>query len=317
MLIVNLHQLVGQRKDPVRPLVGSSLFQIPYKDSPAQNQVPSKSLAPVQSVHVLSEQPRPLTPPAPLVNKPLPPPSPPASAADPSGSTPTQSFMPVNRQSRPPPSVFQNNQPLNGRVESSSSSIQSFSSARTSNSNPASRRPSTSNSLTSPSKRNPPFSNANLAPQILPPIANRKMIQQNPPPPPAFGRQNLPPTTAQTQMLHLSRPSSVANQDLHPATVNANMPMMMIGASSNQMGIQQQQQQNDIQGSQVSDRSDIDLPPEFAELFHVSYSLAFHLFSMRRGCPNLSLSLSSREVNPPRFHMHSVKISSHFSFFPP
>ena len=36
-----------------------------------------------------------------------------------------------------------------------------------------------------------------------------------------------------------------------------------------------QQQQSDIQGSQASDRSDVDLPPEFAALFHVSYSFTF------------------------------------------
>jgi hypothetical protein len=98
------------------------------------------------------------------------------------------------------------------------------------------------------------------------------MSQQNQPPP-AFGRQILPPTTAQTQMLHLSHPSSLANQNLQPATVNANMP---IGASSTQMDIQQQQQQSDTQGTQVSDRgldSHGDLPPEFAALFHVSFFL--------------------------------------------
>ena len=194
--------------------------------------------------------------------------------------------MPANTQS-PLPSVFQN-QLLNGHVETNSSFSRSFSSARTSNSNPASPHPSTSNSLTSPSKRNP-LSNANLPPQILPPIANRKMIQQNPPP--TFGRQNLLPTTAQTQTLHLSQPSSVANQDLQPANVYANMPMTIIGASPTQMGMQQQQ--NDIQGSQVSDHSDIDLPPEFAELFHVSYPFTFHLFSMRRAV-RISLSLFSR-----------------------
>jgi hypothetical protein len=101
---------------------------------------------------------------------------------------------------------------------------------------------------------------------MLPPIANKTIIQQNPPP--AFDRQNLLPTTAQSQ----TQPSGVANQDLHPANVNA-----MTGASLPQM------QSNDIQGSHLSDRSpDIDLPPEFAALFHVSYSFTFHLFSMRR-----------------------------------
>ena len=187
--------------------------------------------------------------------------------------------MPGNNQSRPPPSAFQN-QPPNGLVDTSSSSSDSFSSAHTSNtliSNPASRRPS------SPSKRNPtPLSNANMPPQMLPPIVNRKMNQQIPPPP-AFGRQNLLPTTTQTQTLHLSQPSSLANQDLQPANVNANMPM--IGASSTQMDIQQQSD------AQV----DIDLPPEFAALFHVSYSFTFHLFSMRRAV-RISLSLPARLI---------------------
>ena len=58
----------------------------------------------------------------------------------------------------------------------------------------------------------------------------------------------------------------MANQDLQAANVNANIPTTMIGASSTQMGIEHQQ--NDIQGG-----PDIDLPPEFAALFHVSYSL--------------------------------------------
>ena len=292
----------GAKKRSCTSTSGSLLSQISYRILPAQNQVPSKPLTPVQSAHVLSEQHRPLTPPAPIVNKPLPPPSPPASTtADPSGSAPTQSFIPSNRQSRPPPSVSKN-QPLNGHVDSSSSSFRSFSSAQSFNTpifEQASRRPSTSNSFTSPSKRNPQLSNTNLPSQILPPIANRKMIQQIPPPP-AFGRQNLLlPTTTQTQMQqHLSRPSSVANQDLHPANVNANIPMSMIGASSTQMGMQQLQQSG-IQGGQVSDRSDIDLPPEFAAMFHVSYSFTFLLFSMRRAVRiSLSLSLSSREVNP-------------------
>jgi hypothetical protein len=71
----------------------SLLYQNPY----TANQAPSKSVQP----------PRPLTPPVPTVKKPLPPPSP----ADPSGSTPTQSFAPGNKQTRPPPSVFKN-QPL-------------------------------------------------------------------------------------------------------------------------------------------------------------------------------------------------------------
>ena len=267
----------GPKKRSSASPSGSLLFQYSLHDSLAQNQVPSKSQAPVQSVHV---QP-PLTPPAPILNKPLPPPSPPVSNADPSGSTPTQSFMSGNKQTRPPPSAFQN-QPLSAHVDSSSSYFPSFSSAQTSNtliSNPASRRPSTSSSLTSPSKRNPsPLSNANLPPQMLPPIVNRKMNQQNPPAP-TFGRQNLLPTTTQTQTLHLSQRSSVENQDLQPAN-----DMPMIGASSTQMDLQQQQ----LSDIQASDRSDIDLPPEFAALFHVSYSFYFSLVLDEESCPNLS-----------------------------
>ena len=180
--------------------------------------------------------------------KSLPPqPSPPPSTADPSGST--LSLSPGNRQSRPPPSAFKN-QPLD------------FSSAHTLNTPTASRR--TSNSLTSPPKRNhppppPPLSN----PQILPPIANKKIIQQQPPIT-AFGRQNLlsPPTTAQSQTTQQQQqqPSSLANQDLHPA--NSDISMSMIGAS------------------QDSDRSpEVDLPPEFAALFHVSLLSFFHTCS--------------------------------------
>ena len=127
---------------------------------------------------------------------------------------------------------------------------------------------------------------------MLPPIVNRKMNQQNPPAP-TFGRQNLLPTTTQTQTLHLSQRSSAENQDLQPAN-----DMPMIGASSTQMDFQQQQ--SDIQ---ASDRSDIDLPPEFAALFHVSYSFYFSLVLDEESCPNLS------EVIIPQDSLHSVKFS--------
>lgn len=83
----------------------------------------------------------------------------------------------------------------------------------------------------------------------------------------------------------------MANQDLQPAIVNANMSMT--GASSSQMGMQQ----IDTERSSVSDRNslDIDLPPEFASLFHVSYSFHFLLILDAATLSNLS---SSCEVNP-------------------
>ena len=265
-ICVNLLKLVGQRRDHVRPLLVPVSEHLFTPNSLAQNQVQSKP-----------PPPRPLTPPNPILNKPLPPPSPPTSTADPLGSTPTQSF---NKQTRPPhPSVFKN-QPL-PQVDSNSS----FSSVQqTSNSSSASRRPSTSannNSFTSPQKRNPTLSN-NLPQQILPPIANnnnKKMSQQNnnpPPPPLAFGRQNvLPSTSAQTQ---LEQASSLANhQDLHPATIAVNNVMTKIGGGG--------AFSDAPQGTPVSDRNlDVDLPPEFAALFHVSsYFLLFFYFVLDEG----------------------------------
>ena len=251
------------------------------------------------SIAVQTKQP-PLTPPTPILNKPLPPPSPPPSAADPSGSTPTQSFN--NKQTRPPPPSVFKNQPLNGQLVDSRST--SFSSVQTSNSSPtASRRPqdTSNNSLTSPQKRNPSttFSSNNVLPphqnQTLPPIANKKtmMTQQNPlppPPQPTFGRQNnnllLPSTNTSAAQTQLTASSLANHQDLHPANAAAaavNMSMTKIGgAASTQMDINAQ----GTTTTQVSDRNlDVDLPPEFAAMFHVSllFYILFTLFSMRRG----------------------------------
>jgi hypothetical protein len=278
-------QVEAARRRSSKSTGAASTVQKGSQDPPAQNQGPSKSLFPVQSVHVHSE---PLTPPVPIVNKLLPPPS--SSSPDPSGSSLTQSSAKQGRA----PSAFQNQPRIDNLPNTEENQPPSFYSAQSSFtslvSSPASRRSSTSNPLTSPSKRNLQLSSTNLAPQILPPIANRKISQQNLPPP-AFGRQNLPTTAAQTQTPHLAQPSSVENQDLQPANVDDNMSMT--GASSYPMGIPQSDSER---RSLSSDRSvDIDLPPEFASLFHVS--LLSH-FSLVLDEETSSESLSSREVNP-------------------
>ena len=283
------------------------------------------------SIAVQTKQP-PLTPPTPILNKPLPPPSPPPSAADPSGSTPTQSFN--NKQTRPPPPSVFKNQPLNGQLVDSRST--SFSSVQTSNSSPtASRRPqdTSNNSLTSPQKRNPSttLSSNNVLPphqnQTLPPIANKKtmMTQQNPlppPPQPTFGRQNnnllLPSTNTSAAQTQLTASSLANHQDLHPANAAAaavNMSMTKIGgAASSQMDI-------NAQGTQVSDRNlDVDLPPEFAAMFHVSllFYILFTLFSMRRGCLFESHSpLESARLILLQDSMHAMQNSVIKSLFTP
>lgn len=234
-------------------------------------------------------------PPA-IVDKPLPPPFPPTSTPDPLGSTPTQSFR---KQSRPPPSAFQNqgkqrtslDNTGDGREPKRPPSSQSFYSAQsfsTDNgliSNSASQ-PSTANNnpLTSPPRRNSSLSNAF---QDLPPIAKQMILGQQNTQPPASGRQIL--STAAKNQTPLS--SSVANQDLQPDNVNANISM--IGASLTH-------QQNHTKAIPLL--PDVDLPPEFA-LFRVSYSLL--LLFIPSIFPNLSLI--------PSDFSHSVKISSQSS----
>ena len=259
------------------------------QDSLAQNQSPNKALSPIQSVHVHSEQPA-LTPPAlnaPILNKPLPPPILSPSAPDPSGSTPTQSSI---KQKHTPPTAFQSqNRPHISldQVENKESK-QSYQTPSTQpESHLPSRPPPTinkNNSVTSPPppRRNSSLSSTNSGPQILPPIANRKMHQNTPPA--SFGRQNLP-TPTQSQTPHPFQRSTVTNQDLQPDNVNTNMSM--IGASSTRMGTNTAAV-NDIQGPPISDT--VDLPPEFA-LFHVSLSLSsnFLLYLDEESPPNISL----------------------------
>jgi len=220
--------------------------------------------------------------------------------------------MLATKQNRAPPSAFQN-QPQ-GRPRASLDdagnreskqfsrppSSQSFYSGQTPNtdesliSNHASRSPTANNNnpITSPPRRKASLSNTKVGPQILPPIANRKMHQN---PPASLGRQ-IPPTTAQTQTPHLLQ-RSVANQDLQLANINGNMPM--IGAPSSQTNMQSGLQ--DTQGTPISDRG-IDLPPEFA-LFQVSYSQFHYVLYLDESSANLSLArliFSRSDSAPPR-----------------